>query len=242
MNKIERALHGPSWTEVFFGAFLSLVLGVALGALLLLLRPAIQVKTLPKPEDRPRGAVYYMEGSRDATRGREGMAKLRAFVDGKSVAVTEDEVNAVLIAATKSGPGGAAKAGEKKPVEKKVAGKDAKSLEFTKIEETLAVGTPNVRIREGVMQVAAPVTVNLFGITEKLIVQARGGFVKQGDMFVFEPAQIFLNSCAVERIPVVAAYMRSKLLAAHPIPEDLLAAWRKLTTVAIDDNTLRLSP
>jgi hypothetical protein len=241
MNKVERALHGPSWTEVFLGAFLSLGLGVALGALLLLLRPALPVKTLPQPEDRPLGAVYYLEGSRDTAKGREGMGKLRAFIDGKSVAVTEDEVNAVLAAATKSGPGGTAKAGAKKAAEKK-EGKDAKSIEFVKVEETLAVGTPNVRIREGVMQVAAPVTVNLFGITEKLIVQARGGFVKRGDRFVFEPSHIHLNSCAVERIPVVSAYMKSKLLAAHPIPEDLLAAWRKLSTVAIDDNTLRLSP
>lgn len=238
MNKVERALHGPSWTEVFLGAVLSLALGVALGALLLLLRPALPVKTLPKPEDRPRGTVYYLEGSRDTSKGREGMAKLRAFIDGKAVAVTEDEVNAVLAAATKSGPGGAPKKGEKKGGEKKAA----KAMEFVKVEETLAVDTPNVRIREGVMQVAAPVTVNLFGITEKLIVQARGGFVKQGDMFVFDPTQIYLNSCALERIPVVSAYLKSKLLAAHPIPEDLLAAWRKLSTVAIDDNTLRLSP
>lgn len=239
MNKVDRALHGPSWTEVFLGALLSLVLGVALGALLLLVRPAIPVKTMPKPEDRPRGAVYYLEGSRDTAKGREGMGKLRAFIDGKSVVVTEDEVNAVLAAATKSGTGGTAKAGEKKTGEKKA--KDAKSTEFAKIEETLAIGTPNVRIRDGIMQVAAPVTVNLFGITEKMIVQARGGFVKQGDMFVFDPAQIFLNSCAVERIPVVSGYLKSKLLEAHPIPEDLLAAWRKLTTVAIENDTLRLS-
>lgn len=239
MNKVDRALHGPSWTEVFLGALLSLALGVALGALLLLLRPAVSVKSLPKPEDRPRGAVYYLEGSRDFAKGREGMSKLRAFIDGKSVAVTEDEINAVLAAATKSNAA-SGKAGEKKLAEKKAA-KNAKTTEFAKIEETLAIDTPNVRIRDGIMQVAAPVTVNLFGITETLIVQARGGFVKQGDMFVFNPAQIYLNSCALERIPVVSDYLKRKLLAAHPIPEDLLAVWRRLNSVAIDDQTLRLS-
>ena len=34
-KKVDRALHGPSWTEVILGAVLSIILGVVLGAALL---------------------------------------------------------------------------------------------------------------------------------------------------------------------------------------------------------------
>ena len=51
-RKTDRAKHGPGWIEVIFGALLSLVLGVLVGALLLAFRPVVVVKEMPKEEAR----------------------------------------------------------------------------------------------------------------------------------------------------------------------------------------------
>jgi hypothetical protein len=48
MSKVDRAIYGPGWGEVIFGALLSLVLGVVLGALLLVLKPVVIAKETPK--------------------------------------------------------------------------------------------------------------------------------------------------------------------------------------------------
>src|SRR5690349_8667857 len=94
-RKIDRALRGPSWVEVILGALISLVLGVLIGALVLLFRPVVVVKEMPKEDARERDAVYFVEGSRDATKGREAAAKRKAFVEGQTVTVIEDELNAL---------------------------------------------------------------------------------------------------------------------------------------------------
>src|SRR5687768_17187418 len=93
--KIDRATHGPSWVEVILGAVLSAILGVALAAVLLIVRPVTPVKVMPKEADRDPKAVYYIEGSRDVTKGRQAPAKRKAFAEGQSVTVVEDELNAL---------------------------------------------------------------------------------------------------------------------------------------------------
>src|SRR3954470_1158680 len=93
---------GPSWTEVFLGAFLSLALGIVLGALSLMLRPVVTVKELPKEADRQPGAVYYFEGSRDGTKAASAEAKRKNFAAGQSVSFNEDELN--ILAAPKGTP------------------------------------------------------------------------------------------------------------------------------------------
>lgn len=172
MSKVDRAIHGPGWGEVIFGAVLSLVLGIAIGAVLLIVKPVVVVKELPK--EPVAGTVYFVEGLRgDSAKGKQALAKRKALLEGQSVKVTEDEVNALASAAT------APKADEK-------AGNSV---------ESVVTGTPNVRIRDGVMQVGVPVTVTVMGYQQKLIAQARGGFVKRGDVFAYDPDEIFVGSC-----------------------------------------------
>ncbi|MDO8541857.1 MAG: hypothetical protein Q7S40_15580 [Opitutaceae bacterium] len=245
-KKIDRAVHGPGWGEVILGAVLSLVLGAILGATILILRPVVPGKELPKEADRKRGTVYYLEGSRDMAKARQAPVKLKAFVEGQSVAVTEEEVNALLASAA---PPAAPKAAEKKPEPKKAdakktdpkkaAGKDPADA-APNSDETVAVGAPNVRIRDGILQLAAPVALNVLGVTEKVMVQARGGFVKKGDVFTYEPTEMYVGSCPVQRLPVVSGYVRDKILSAQKIPDEVAASWRKLSNVAVEGNTIRL--
>lgn len=252
-KKIDRAAHGPSWAEVILGAALSLVLGVVLGALLLILRPVVIAKEMPKEKDRDPKAVYFIEGSRDTAKAREAAAKRKSFVEGRSVTVNEDEINTLAAPNAPSLAAAAPKPGEKaKAPDKAKAPEKAKTPEKGKegdkaapaagsSGEALAIGAPNFRINSGVLQVGMPVTVNALGLDQRVIVQARGGFVKDGSVFVYEPNELYFGSCPVHRLPFLSGYVRSKFLAGQPIPEDVKAAWTKLADVKVDGNTLKLT-
>jgi hypothetical protein len=225
-KKVDR--HGPSWTEVILGAFLSLILGVVIGALLLILRPVTVAREEPK--ERAKNMVYYIEGSKDTGRARMAPAKRKSLLEGQSVTLTEDEVNALIT------PAGGAPGAEKKAAEKAKDGKDA---DKSAAAGYLAAGAPNVRIANGELQVAVPVTIDLLG--QKVIAQARGGFEKEGSMFVYKPTEMYLGSCPVQRIPLVAGMVRDQFLKAQPIPDDLKEAWQKLAAVSVQGNTLKLT-
>lgn len=231
MSRIDRANYGPSWTEVILGAFLSLVLGVLLGAVLLVLRPVTVAKELPK--EPVSGVVYYIEGSKEPGKARQAPAKRAAFVQGQSVTLSEDELNA--LASSGSTPPGTppAKAADKKGAEK---GKDQPAE-----GDLLATGAVNFRIADGALQVGVPVTVNVLGLSQKVVAHARGGFVKKGDMFVYEPDVFYVGSCPLQRLPFVGALVRDKFILSQPIPEDIKASWMKLSNVAIDGRALKLT-
>jgi hypothetical protein len=230
-KKIDRALHGPSWTEVILGAVLSLLLGVVIGAALLVLKPVVTGKNIPaKESDRDPTAVYYVEGSRDSNKARQALAKRKAFVAGQPVTVTEDEINSLV---TPAAPALAAAPNAKKGAEK--------AAPPATPEETLAKGPPNVRLHDGVLQVGVPVTLNVLGFSQKLIVQARGGFEKQDNAVVFDPSTIYLGSCPVQRLPFLSGWVRNKVLAPQLMPDDVAAAWAKVSEATIEGNTLKLA-
>jgi hypothetical protein len=239
-KKVDRAMHGPSWAEVILGAILSLLLGIVLGAALLVLKPVKQVRELPKEADRDASLVYYVEGTRDTNKARQALAKRKAFVEGKSVEVIEDEINSLVGGATAPAAPAAPKAGDKKPGEKKATEKAAEKA-VAAANDMLATGAPNVRIRDSVMQIGVPVTIGLFGLDQKVIVFGRGKFVKGGESFVYEPEELYLGSCPVQRLPFVSSYVRDKFLAAAPVPEDIATAWKKVTDAKVEGNTLKLT-
>lgn len=218
-------LHGPGWFEVTFGALLSVILGVALGAAVLVARPAVVVKQEPK--ERAKGAVYFVDGSRDGTRGRQAMAKRQAFLAGESITVNEDEINTLIAAGLKAGaPGTPASPGSP------AAAAPADS-------NYVSAGVPSVRIREGSLQLGVPLGSSL--LSQKVMFQAHGGFVRTGEGFVFEPKTMYLGSCPVDRLPLVAGYVREMILAEFPMPADMKAAWAKLTDVKVEGNTVKLT-
>lgn len=225
-KKIDRALYGPSWFEVIFGAFLSVVIGVVLAAVYLVTKPVTTVKELPK--EPVSGMVYFIEGSKDSTKGRSWVAKRQQLVAGMSVQVSEEEINAAIAgvnAAASKKP--AAKAEESAPAA------EAKPGQFT-------AGTPNFRIRDGEVQISVPVTVNTLELGLNLLVQARGSFEKQGDRFVFAPKTLLVGSCPVEKIPGVASAALRQFLGAQAIPEDVAGAWAKLANVSVEGARLKL--
>lgn len=239
-RKIDRALRGPSLVEVVLGALISLVLGVVIGATVLIFRPVVVVKELPKEDARDPSALYFVEGSRDATKGREALAKRKAFAGGQTVTVIEDELNAIAGPAANFGAAAApgAPAAPKAP-EKKVP--DKTGVPEAPSEETIVTGTPNFRLRDNLMQIGIPVTVNLLGMAEKVVVQTKGGFARQGDKFVYQPTEFYIGCLPVTRLPMVSDYAREKFLASQTIPEDIKAAWSKLTNVSVEGTVLKLT-
>lgn len=220
-KKIERELRGPSWAEVIFGAVLSLVLGVVLAVVYLALKPVTTVRELPK--EPAADAVYYLEGSRDGTKARQASAKQTAFVRGGSVVLSEDEVNSLLAASQKP------------------AGKEAAAAGDAPAERWFTPDTPNVRIRDSVLQIGVPVRLSVLGWQQTVLVQARGGFMRQGDMFVFAPETFYVGGCPLQRIPAVAGFLTGRILAGLNLPAEMVTAWRKLSGVALEGSTLRLT-
>jgi len=217
-------LQGPGWFQVTFGALFSVILGVALGAGLLVLRPVVVVKQEPK--EREKGIVYFVDGSRDSGRGREALAKRQAFLAGESITVNEDEINTLVAAAIKAGAAPGTPAAAANPS----APSDAAYL---------SAGLPSVRIRGGSLQLGVRLGSSL--LAQKFVFQAHGGFVRRGDTFVFEPKSMYLGSCPLERLPFVAGYVRERILSEYPLPADMKAAWAKLKDVVVEGNTLKLT-
>lgn len=228
--KLNRTLHGPSWTEVIFGALLSVILGAVLGAALMIARPVVSVRQPPKEAERDPKDVYYIQGARDPSKSRAALAKRKSFGEGQSVSFTEDELNALaaLPPAAVANPGAE---GQNPPAPAKAADSG----------ETIAAGQFNFRLRDGRMQVAVPVTLNVLGLSQQVIVQAHGGFVKEGSGFAFVPETLYVGSMPVQRLPMAERYVREQFLAPKAIPDDVRASWAKLTNVSIDGNTLKLT-
>jgi hypothetical protein len=213
---------GPSTLEVALGAILSVILGAALGAGLLVFKTVQKVKEIPK--DAPASAVYLVEGARDLNRTSDVADKRKAFTQGESVDIDESELN-VLLGSLKPSAPAPAKAGDKAP-----AG-PTKAIDLSAL---------NARISAGQMQLSDTVTYNLFGISGTLIVQASGAFERRGGSFAFVPETFYVGGCPMQRIPIVKSVLLGKLLLAGPAPEDLAAAWSKLSEVTLVGNALRL--
>lgn len=221
---------GPSWTEVFLGAWLSLALGIVLGALSLILRPVVTVKELPKEADRVVGAVYYLEGSRDGNKGRLADTKRKNFAAGQSVAVNEDDLNILAVPKTVAAPPPAPKP-KAKPGETPLPPMTAEAK----------VLPPNFRIRDGVMQMAVTTKLSIAGLDQSVVLLAKGDFTRESGKFVFVPASVTMGSCPMDRLPFARGFALKKLLASQTFPEDIAASWDKLVAVHVEGSELKLT-
>jgi hypothetical protein len=224
-NKKEKA--GPGWAEVILGAILAVALGVVLGAAYMVNLPVKKVTSIPK--DAPSGAVFYIEGSKDMSTA--GVTEKRRLLDaGETVEVDEGEMNALfgtLVKASAPAPA-PSKPGDKTPPPPAA---DAKILETSAL---------NARIHDQKIQFGDTATLSLFGITDAVIVQATGTFEKGSSGYEFEPETILVGGCPVQRLIFLRGWIMNKLLFTSRAPDDLAAAWSKLSDVSIDGTKLRL--
>ena len=221
MSASRQGAQGPGWTEVTVAALLSVVLGALVGAAMLALQPVAVVKELPSPKDRPAGVVYVIEGRRDSSKSAEAVRKRQLFMGGQSISLAEEELN-LLFAAPAPAPGEKPRAAE------------------VPVGGIFAVGEPNVRIADGLIQVAAPVRLAMPDLGLKFIVQIRGRMVKKPEGFVFEPTEMYLGSCPLSVIPFVSGMIRSRVGTVDVVPAELRANWARLVEASIEGRLLRL--
>ena len=74
-----------------------------------------------------------------------------------------------------------------------------------------------------------------------MVVQARGAFAKDGRRFRVRARTCSTSACCpLQRIPYVREWLLNKLLFTDPVPDDIAAAWPKLSDVTIEGSKLRL--
>lgn len=213
---LQRATHGPSVTEVLFGAVLCMILGVTCGAIWLVFKPVAVVKDDKSANEVDPNAVRYVAGETNNTTSRTWMRKRQLLTEGQTgeIVLTEAELNAWATASIKA------------PAANDTA--------------TVVPGALNFRIHQGLLQLSAPVTINLAG-SHPVVFQTRGDFRQQGDVFVFRPEELYLGSLPAHRIPGLADALLAKLAESQPLPEDVAAAWKKVINAVIDQDHLKLT-
>jgi uncharacterized protein YpmS len=226
--KIDRALYGPSWTEVIFGAILSFALGIVLAIVFLILKPVAVVKELPKEDKIVRNMVYFIQGSNSA-KGRTIDAKLKDLAAGKSVSVNEDELNSLF--GGKAAPAPAPKAAPAKAAAKKAD--EPPSMP--------ANSAPNFRIVGDKLQIGLPTTIDLLGLNQSLVVVATGHFGNQDGKVSYEIDDFQVGSLPASRLPYIQGAVVNKVLAAQNFPEELTGIWGKLKSITIEGSELKLT-
>ena len=248
-KKIDKALYGPSTFEVALGALLGLLVGVLAACVFLIFKPVRTVKELPKEPEI--GAIYYIAGKVDTSRGRSWTDKQRQFISGASVNLTEEEVNAWAVtldpdfaskaaAAAKPAPPPAKPVPGKKPAAPTPPPAAASAPKATPTG-FFNVSSPIFRLAGNQLQIASTVTLNFYGTTFDVMLVATGGFVRDENHIVFRPEKYYLGSCPLHRIPMLAKPVTTRFYAAQKVTEELQVAWEKVTAVTVENGLLRIS-
>jgi len=247
--KLDKALYGPSVTEVALGAVLGLIAGVLVACVYLVFKPVSQVKALPK--ETLRSMVYYIPGNDSNAKSKGWQAKQKQFLAGTSITVVEEELNAWSASAAAPAPA-VAKPAAKPPAPKPGAPKpkpgekpkpaEEKADESKPVQEGIIIPyAPNFRVVDDKLQIGLKCTLNWYGLTYDTTVIAIGGFGKSGDQIVFQPEKVYLGSCPVHLLPAVSGVLLSQIVAKEKVPDEVRTAWTKLTTVTIGGGTVKFT-
>lgn len=222
-KKIEKALYGPSTTEVALGAVLGLGSGLLAACVFLVFKPVAEVREMPPEDKQVRGTIYYIPGSESSGKGRSWSAKEKQLLAGRSVELVEDELNAWASSTFAAPP--AAKPGE--------AAASGGGI--------FQPGKPNFKIADGKLRIGFKCFVNWFGLGKDVYVITTGGIVRSGDGFVFVPESVYLGSCPVHLLPAVPRPLVAHLLGKKKVPDELKSAWAKVDEVTLEGTKLTLT-
>jgi hypothetical protein len=234
-KRIEKALYGPSTTEVALGALLGFLVGVLAACVYLVWKPVQKVTKLPEPDKIVAGTVYFLPGTESSAKARNWQSKQKTFVAGGQIQLNEEELNAwsASLGAPPAPP--PANAGAKAKPEAKDAAKPAAPAGF------LIPAPPNFRIADNKLQIGFKCTLNYFGLTYDVIVLATGTFEKQDGRFTFKPATFYFGSCPLHKLPGVSSFVGNRLLAAEKVPDEIRTAWAKISDIGLQGNLLTVA-
>ena len=248
-NKLEKALYGPSATEVALGAVLGLLAGVLVACVYLVYKPVTQLKEMPAADKQQKSVVYYIPGSESNAKGKGWQAKQKQFIAGTSVSVVEDELNAWSAAAGAPAPA-APKPGAKAPAPdkaKQAAAEKAKAADKA-ADDTKAPAegfiipyAPNFKVVGDKLQIGLKCTLNWYGLTFDTTVIATGRFARSGDVVAFVPEKVYLGSCPLHLLPSLPGLLVTHIIAKEKASDEIRTAWTKLTSVTIENGAVKLT-
>ncbi len=234
-KKLEKALYGPSMTEVALGAVLGLVVGVLAACVYLVFKPVTLVKEMPKEVSR--SMVYYIPGNEGSAKSKNWQVKQKQFLSSPtfSLALVEEELNAwanTLAAPAAPPPAPPAKPGAKPGAAPAEAPKPATDGIFNP-------GRPNFKVVDGKLQIGGKCLLNWYGLTYEVTVVTTGTFKKSGDLVVYSPDTFYLGSCPLHLLPAVAGPLISHLISRVKVPDEVRTAWTKVDSITIEGATLK---
>lgn len=234
-KKLEKALYGPSMTEVALGAVLGLLLGLLAASVYLVFKPVAAVKELPK--EPLRSVVYYITGNESNAKSKGWQAKQKQFLSGKafSLSLVEEELN--MWGNTIGGPAPAAPA--PKPGAKPGAAPAADAPKPA-VDGILNPGKPNFRIVEGKLQIGGKCLLNWYGLTYEVTYLTTGTFAKSGDSVSFVADKVYLGSCPVNLLPAASGPLVTHMISKMKVSDEIRAAWGKLQSATIEGGAVKL--
>ncbi len=239
-KKLEKALYGPSMTEVALGAVLGLIVGVLAACVYLVFKPVSQVKEMPKEVSR--SVVYYIPGNEGSAKSKNWQAKQKQFLSNPTFTfdLVEEELNAwaSTLAAAPTAP---APKPDAKPPAKPPAKPAAPPAEAPKpaVDGIFNPGRPNFKVVDGKLQVGGKCLLNWYGLTYETTIVTTGTFKKSGDSVVYSPETLYLGSCPVHLLPAASGALLSHLISRVKVPDEVHTAWAKLTGITIEGTTLK---
>jgi len=207
--------------RAFSGALCSLLLGVLLAGVYLILKPVEIVRSAPR--DPVRGVRYFVPGGGVTSAGMGWERKQEALASGMSeVGLVEGDLNAWAQASY--------------PVDSEVqaAKKEARFL--------FVPGTPNFRLAGGELQVGVVGEFVCFGSVRELILQARGGFERDGAGWRYAPQEVYFGCFPVHRFPVLMASVARRLKTEGVLPSEVGLVLRRAAglTITADELVVRM--
>lgn len=211
-------------------AVIAALCGCALAVAHLIFKPVETAMSLPPAHQRDASRVYYIPGSRDSAKGSQWVRKRRQILAAApgEITLTEDELNAWFSASTHV----------------RQARKSSRAA-----GEFVEIGQPDFRIADGLMQIATPATLRLWGSNLPLVVQLRGNFARTSpppdtglpDVVMYVPQEIFAGALPLHRIPGAADFLANYILESQTLPGEAIAAWRKIARAEIAGRELRIT-
>lgn len=221
MRKFHHDVPGP------FAILLQILSGAACGVLIAGIYLAFKPVKVVEPSAAPakaavgeRNVVAYTPGNPGHPSGQQWRVRERAFLEKApaGVSIIEQDINRWV--STTYGAGD-------------------RRVKFDEYKLEIDPGLPLFRVNGSEFQIGLEYRCKWGEMDKSIVAQARGHFEKSGDRHVFVPTKVYLGSCPLPG-PLGGMFV-GKFVGAYPVPENVLAAWKSVTSVKVEENQLKLA-
>lgn len=234
-------LRLPGLIEILVGSVLSVLLGAVVAATILLLKPVEILKEPPKDKALDATRIYYFEGRKDYTAGQRWRFKRDSLVQGHTVAISEDELNAWVENIYPKLP-----IETRPPAKPKGKGKEAlPPKKDDGPQPFIQTGTPNFRITSESLRIGVVYYVNCLGYSFQIVAQTDGTFEKprdDEDPIYYQPTTLYLGSLPVHKLLLLKGLVFNQVVNTFEFPADMMETWTKLSAVRVENRELVMAP